>query len=118
MIDYISDPWQWATVHFGTASLGDPRRARRLVQFAAAMAEDPAGSIPRICGSWSDTKAAYQLFRQRQVTFEAVCQPHFDMREQATDRCFLLRRTDDDADGRFLAKGDRQRRRPAATRRS
>jgi hypothetical protein len=90
MTDFISDPQQGATCHFAAAPLGDPRRTRRLVRFAAAMAEDPAGSIPRICGNWSDTKAAYRLFAQPLVTFDTVCQPHFDMRWQAAGGRFLL----------------------------
>ena len=90
MLPFISDPQQWAHLHFGETLLGDPRRTRRLVHFAAAMAEDPAGSIPRICGNWADTKAAYRLFQQSEVTFEAVCQPHFDMRHQVAGGCFLV----------------------------
>lgn len=90
MIDFLSDARQWASIQFGPARLGDPRRTRRLVHFAAAMAEDPAGSIPRICGNWADTKAAYRLFRQEQVTFETVCQPHFALQRQVAGGRFLL----------------------------
>jgi hypothetical protein len=87
---FISDPHKWACLHFGTARLGDARRTRRLVRFAADMAEDPAASIPRICEDWADTKAVYQLFARPAVTFEAVCRPHFDLRHQARGQRLLV----------------------------
>jgi hypothetical protein len=87
---FLSDPRKWASLHFGTACLGDVRRTRRLVRFAADMAADPAASIPRLCEDWADTKAVYQLFTRPAVTFEAVCQPHFDLRHQASGQRFLL----------------------------
>ncbi len=87
---FISDPRKWAAFHFGTTQFGDVRRTRRLVHFAADMAADPAASIPRICEDWADTKAVYQLFARPAVTFEAVCQPHFDLRQQARGQRFLV----------------------------
>jgi Transposase DNA-binding/Transposase Tn5 dimerisation domain/Transposase DDE domain len=87
---FISDPRKWASLHFGTARLDDVRRTRRLVHFAADMAMDPAASIPRICEDWADTKAVYQLFARPAVTFDAVCQPHFDLRQQARGQRFLV----------------------------
>jgi hypothetical protein len=87
---FISDPRKWASLHFGPARLGDVRRTRRLVRFAADMAADPAASIPCICEDWADTKAVYQLFARPAVTFEAVCQPHFDLRQQARGQRFLV----------------------------
>lgn len=87
---FISDPRKWACLHFGTARLGDVRRTRRLVHFAADMATDPAASIPRICADWADAKAVYQLFARPAVTFAAVCQPHFDLRHQARGQRFLV----------------------------
>lgn len=87
---FISDPDAWASFHFGSARLGDVRRTRRLVHFAADMADDPAASIPRICEDWDDTKATYKLFDRPEVTFEAVCQPHFDLRRHARGRRFLI----------------------------
>jgi len=87
---FISDPRKWACLHFGTSRLGDVRRTRRLVRFAANMAGDPAASIPCICEDWADTKAVYQLFARPAVTFEAVCQPHFDLRHQAQGQRLLI----------------------------
>jgi hypothetical protein len=87
---FISDPRKWASLHFAGARLGDVRRTRRLVRFAANMAADPAASIPRICEDWADTKAVYQLFARPAVTFEAVCQPHFDLRQQARGQRLLV----------------------------
>jgi hypothetical protein len=87
---FISDPRKWASFHFDATRLGDVRRTRRLVLFAADMAADPAASIPRICEDWADTKAVYQLFARPAVTFEAVCQPHFDLRQQARGQRLLV----------------------------
>jgi hypothetical protein len=87
---FISDPRDWASYHFGLAKLGDVRRTQRLVHFAADMAADPAASIPRICADWADTKAAYVLFARPEVTFEAVCQPHFALRHNVGSRRYLL----------------------------
>lgn len=87
---FISDPHKWASFHFDAAVLGDVRRTRRLVHFATDMAADPAASIPRICEDWTDTKAVYQLFARPAVTFEAVCQPHFDLRRRARGQRFLV----------------------------
>jgi hypothetical protein len=87
---FISDPQQWAQFHFGAADLGDRRRSARLVDFAAAMAADPAGSIPRITESWADCKAAYRLFDRPEATFDAVCQHHWDLRQDVPPGEYLI----------------------------
>jgi hypothetical protein len=87
---FISDPLRWAQFHFGSADLGDSRRRDRLVQFAAAFAADPAGSIPRFSETWADCKAAYRLFERPEVTFDAVCGAHWDLRQQCPPGLYLL----------------------------
>jgi hypothetical protein len=77
------DPMKWAEQQFGTCNLGDIRRTRRLVRFAAQVAADPDGSTPNQTEKWSDLKAAYRLIDNENVSFEAVTQPH---RQQALDR--------------------------------
>lgn len=90
MAGLVLDREAWAEEQFGGVQLGDRRRARRLVRLAAQMAADPSGSIPRQTETWSDTKAAYDLFDRESVTFEAVCQPHWNLRHEAGPGRFLI----------------------------
>lgn len=87
---FLSDPQEWATMHFGDAKLGDKRRTDRLVKVAAQAAADPAASIPKQTETWADTKAAYRLFDVQDVTFEAVAQAHWDLRQQCGPGRFAI----------------------------
>lgn len=87
---FLSDPAEWAGAMFGQAQLGDGRRTRRLVSLGAAMAHDPAGSIPKQTENWADTKAAYRLFDRPEVTFEAVSEPHWQSRHRCGPGTFLI----------------------------
>jgi hypothetical protein len=80
-------PQTWARREFSQADLGDSRRTERLVKYAAAAAADPSSSIPRQCGHWKDTKAAYRLFDMPQVSFDAVAQPHWQSTCQRAAAC-------------------------------
>jgi hypothetical protein len=72
----VLGPVEWAEQQFGSVQLGDRRLNRRVVQVAAAMAADPAGSIPEQSGGdWKATKGAYRLFDHERATFESVSQP-------------------------------------------
>lgn len=76
MEEQVKDVQEWAEEQFGRAELGDARRTRRAVAVGAAMAAHPAGSIPDQMGEWKDMKAAYRLFAEEDVTFEALTAPH------------------------------------------
>ena len=67
----------WAVRQFGDCELGDVRRTRRLVTFAAQVAADPDASTPQQSEGWADCRAAYRLLDQQEVTFEAVVTPHW-----------------------------------------
>lgn len=71
------EPEVWSERQFGTCHLGDERRTRRLVTYARQMAEKPDASTPRQTENWADCKAAYRLFEQQDVTFEAVTAVHY-----------------------------------------
>jgi hypothetical protein len=71
------EPEVWSELQFGTSRLGDERRTRRLVRYARQMAEKPDASTPRQTENWADCKAAYRLFQQEDVTFEAVTAVHY-----------------------------------------
>lgn len=66
----------WAEQQFGTCDLGDRRRTKRVVQLAAQVATQPDASTPKQTERWSDCKAAYRLFDQPDVTFDALIAPH------------------------------------------
>jgi len=67
---------EWAEQQFGSCILGDARRTRRLVMLAEQVAGNPSGSTPDQTESWGDLKAAYRLFDQDDVTFDAIIAPH------------------------------------------
>lgn len=83
-------PQEWAEQEFSAAELGDKRRMPRAVQLAAALAADPAASIPRASGNWGDTKAAYRLFKAMDVTFPAISQPHWNNTRQALPQASVV----------------------------
>ena len=66
----------WAEQQFGSCHLGDKRRTKRLVKVATQVAARPDASTPRQTERWADCKAAYRLFDNEQVTFDAVIAPH------------------------------------------
>ncbi|MGE0378486.1 MAG: IS4 family transposase [Planctomycetaceae bacterium] len=81
----------WAGQQFGACDLGDERRTRRLVKLAAQTAALPDGSTPQQTECWADCKAAYRLFDRREVTFEAVCGPHWEqVGDQASGTWLLI----------------------------
>lgn len=76
MATVLLDPESWAQQQFSTCKFGNKRRTNRLVRFAVQCAEKPDASTPRQAENWADCKAAYRLFNQAKVTFDAVTAPH------------------------------------------
>lgn len=72
----VLPPLPWAQRHFGQAALGDKRRTRRVVTYAAAAAQAPSQSVPQQCGGWKQTKGAYRLFDAPAASFDKVQGPH------------------------------------------
>jgi hypothetical protein len=68
---------QWAQQQWDSAQLGDPRRNSRAVEFGAALAARPGASVPQATGNWADTKAAYRLLAEPDVTLSALQAPHW-----------------------------------------
>lgn len=81
---------RWAEEQFGTCQLGDRRRTKRAVLTAAQFAADPSGSTTKQTESWADCKAAYRLFDQDDVTFEALAKPHWNQTQRRTNGHYLL----------------------------
>jgi hypothetical protein len=80
----------WAESAFGEVDLGDKRLTERTVQVAAAMADDPGGSIPKQNKVWKATKGAYRLFDHERATFEAMLQPHWRQTRQSAAECDVV----------------------------
>jgi hypothetical protein len=76
MTTTLTPALEWAAVEFGGAELGDERRSRRLVRVAAALAEDPHGTLPGSFEDWAEIKAAYRLLEEPDVTYERVQAGH------------------------------------------
>jgi Transposase DNA-binding len=63
-------------LHFGEAQLGDVRRTRRLVQAADAIVQHPGGTLPQKLHDPYPLDAIYRLANRKEVTHEAVLEPH------------------------------------------
>ncbi len=87
----LLSPPQWAEETFGAVDLGDPRRQRRLLSIATAMAEDPAASFPKQLHDPAATQAAYRFFQSPSVTYEELLAPHVQQsRQQAGEHAEVL----------------------------
>lgn len=86
----ILDTMQWAQQQFASCELGDTRRTRRLVKFAAQVAADPDASTPGQTERWADLKAAYRLIDNEQVTFDAVAEPHWQQTRGRDEGTWLI----------------------------
>lgn len=69
-------PLAWAETHFSEVDVGEVRRNQRAVTIAAAMAMNPAKSIPNLFIHSYDIKAAYNFFSHPETTPEQVQQAH------------------------------------------
>ena len=84
-MDRIPDCQQWSQVHFGAADLGDPRRAKRLVASAAAIAAQPEKSFPSVF-DWNELRAFYNLCGRDEATLQALQRPHWELTRAAMAR--------------------------------
>jgi hypothetical protein len=68
---------KWAEAQWRGVELGDVRRTARAIKVGKKLAALPGESLPQQQGSWGDVKAAYRLLNERDVTFEALSQGHW-----------------------------------------
>lgn len=66
----------WIENQWGQAMLGDARRNSRAIKLAEDLLNKPSASFPEQCSNWGSLKAAYRFFNEKDVSFEALQQPH------------------------------------------
>ena len=59
---------EWIETEMRTLDLGDPRRARRVMQMIEQFSANPQASIPKACGSDAATKAAYRALGSEEIS--------------------------------------------------
>jgi hypothetical protein len=63
---------------FPHLDFGDVRRDQRFVTLIESISHQPGGSIPGLSKNWYDTKAAYNFFKNEEVTLEILKQTVLD----------------------------------------
>src|SRR5688500_11778570 len=81
---------EWAKQNFADCQLGDKRRTKRAVVLAAACAHDPSGTTPEQTEEWFACKAAYRLFNNEDVTFNAIGEPHWKQTRARESGSYLI----------------------------
>ncbi len=70
---FEGDPDAWAEQQFGRCDLGDLRRTRRVVEYAALQAKAPAGSTNAVCmGDHAAAEGAYRMIRSPHIKATAL----------------------------------------------
>ena len=73
----ISAPADWAEEEFGALDVGDQRLRERVYTLARDFMAKPLANIPQACGGLpAKTKAAYRLFKNPQVSMDALLLSH------------------------------------------
>lgn len=86
----LRDNDQWVEKQFGSCQLGNTLRTKRLQKVAANMLAQPEQSLPKQNTQWADLKAAYRLFDNDRVTFDAVAEQHWRQTRQTKPGRYLL----------------------------
>ena len=81
---------EWVEINFSQCELGNSLRNKRLTIVANNMLEVPEASLCQQNAEWSDTKAAYRLFDQDDVTFDAIAECHWKQTRQTQPGRYLL----------------------------
>jgi hypothetical protein len=73
----------WAEQTFGEVRLGHRSRQERAVSMAAAIATDPAASLPAQMGSEAALHGAYRFLQTPQISYEQLMRPHLERTREA-----------------------------------
>lgn len=75
---------EWVIEEYKNIQFYDKRLDKRLIEITKAFSEQPGACINQACnGSWSDTKASYDFFKNLKVSKEKIFKAHAD---QALER--------------------------------
>jgi hypothetical protein len=77
-MSHLPDDTTWAVNEFADAELGDPRRTKRVIELATALAQHPTASIPEACGDGAMLKAAYRFFANDAIEPHDVLHSHIE----------------------------------------
>jgi hypothetical protein len=66
------------------------RRTQRLVKLAGQIVSHPSGGLPEQTETGSDLKAAYRLFDRKEVTFDAIAEPHWQKTRNRSKGRYLV----------------------------
>jgi Transposase DNA-binding/Transposase Tn5 dimerisation domain/Transposase DDE domain len=85
----LLSPLQWAEATFGSVDLGDPRRTRRAVAIATALATETGASLPKQLHDPAALEATYRFLHAGHVSYEDLLRSHTeatvqDCRDQET----------------------------------
>lgn len=84
----ISSSKAWAEQVFGACDLGDPRRRKRLIEYAALQADDPSGSTSQACkGDKSAQEGAYRMLRSKAVLPDDIAEGVFSYSAKLAASC-------------------------------
>lgn len=75
--DHQSDAsFRWALGELCSTELGDGRRTKRLVRLVSALAANPTRTLPEACEGWAETKGAYRLLENEELSPEMLLSGH------------------------------------------
>src|SRR5438309_5279689 len=78
----LLSPLLWAEATFGSVRLGDPRRDRRAVAIASAMARETGASLPKQLHDEAALEATYRFLHSGHVSYEDLLRPHVERTRQ------------------------------------
>ena len=78
----LLSPLLWAEATFGSVRLGDPRRERRALTMAYAMARETGASLPKQLHDEAALEATYRFLHSGHVSYEELLRPHVEMTRQ------------------------------------
>ena len=78
----LLSPLLWAEATFSSVRLGDPRRDRRAVAIAHAMASETGASLPKQLHDEAALEATYRFLHSGHVSYEELIRPHVEATRQ------------------------------------
>jgi hypothetical protein len=74
--EVLLEPGRWAEATFGSVQLGDPRRTRRAVAIAEAVASEQDASLPKQLHDAAALEATYRFLHSGAVSYDELLRPH------------------------------------------